>query len=368
MYLNQQQNDLHHNLPHNLSLRLSKNGYDVPDLTDFQIRQLVDKDPYYQKVVSYIPNLCGTVEYSFDLASFDHSDLINKVSDWLPIFIEAQIEADMYSHSHVILNLEPLDQPIKGLFDELNIINFKEKLKFDGYYYYNKHETIHHTKVINFVSRSRGKSLVNKFHKYWSLYWYALLSASSLISRKDFAVLVREGLDEDLQLNENPDDYLKSILEGAYQTIEKEGVLLLDSSYTKAEIVSRDLANIEPIIKQLKGAAIGASLLPEQVLFGYADRGVGLGSVDLRERTEIASNVDTLINNWKPKLELLLKLHGYRNFELNFKPSLKLSLVEQGEIYKMFAEADKLYYDMGVLTKDEIRTRLTNGWSVNLTF
>lgn len=358
-----------------------KKGLFVPRLSTQQINTLIAEDLYYQKVAYFFAQLATQVSLEIECEGTELQATIKALIDeWLIQFSSAQALADAHGSWQILIestDVHPnaeLTTPQK----EISLTVSPKRLSrvsADGYSVNEvtlsettkEASLIHTTKVLDFSSRTQGNSVIQQFHKYWALYWTALTRLTGLLTRKDFITMQREGYQEELLESEDPDQLTTNILEGGVNAIESEGLMLVDSR-TNLNVHSRDLGSVDLICRQLRGAALGASGLSEQTLFGYRDRSGNLTSSDRNDRREMGLIADRIFKLfWLPKISYLLKILGYGDsVKIRAGTSNQPTQEEQIELIRRHAEADKLYLDMGVLTREEIRTRFINGWSPEL--
>ena len=374
-------------IPINVQLELDRKDLPQIRLTDDRIALLIDEDPFYSKVVNYIPKAAGDAGLEISYADEEIQSRLIQFGDYcLRNFVDAQIRADSYGVSHLLIDTDEVQQndfgaTLKaGTSSHIRLTLAQNRLvKQDGFFHkasavsdiFRSGNGINESRVIEFKSRADGASLIQQFHKYWNFYRAALVRLTGLLSRKDFVMLRKVGLEEDLQASQEPNELLQSILTGAYRTIESEGILAADASYD-ANIIHRDLSSVSDVCRELKKAAIGASGLPEKILLGSNEHGGGLGDADQSDRQNLAQSVDSLrTHSWLPKLIQIFNLLALPDNEtrptIELTGSLKLTPSEQANLYYQYAQADQIYLQNGVVLPVEIRSRLVNGWTESLT-
>ena len=95
---------------------------------------------------------------------------------------------------------------------------------------------------------------------------------------------------------------------------------------------------------------------------GESDHNIFYDKVESQQKEKVAPRIKRLV-------DLCCQSRGITNayVQVSFEPLIQMSLVDKVEAYLKAAQADKIYYDIGVLSEDEISTsRFTSdGWSIN---
>jgi hypothetical protein len=328
-------------------------------LSNQEIDDKVARDPYYQKVVMYLP--FAAVDAPWELTTDQGLDVVatTRLLSDLEVFEHfknAQIVANCYGKAQLLLdypgnywNKPPTGSKPRRL---MGVETGLERIA-GGYTWGNEStKVLHPDRAIEFVSTANGLSLVQGFHKYWSTYYNLIIASSVIANRKDFLLMSEDDLEDTLKTVDDPNGYLRNILDSTRRTIKNTGVLLSDSR-RQYEYVSRSLQDIDKLLEHYRGVCIGASGLTELALFGFSLQGGGLGGDDSRDRALLSSLVDRLRRQWTRGVRLFLP----DGLDIKWISSLRLSPKEEAEVKKTIAETDSINKASGAISTDEIRNR-----------
>lgn len=124
-----------------------------------------------------------------------------------------------------------------------------------------------------------------------------------------------------------------------------------DESYERSGV---SFADLPALVQQLLNSVSGAAEIPGTILFGYSPSGMNAtGENDLRQWYDRVVEYQTL--SVEPKMDRLLALCGAPNAEVTFAPLWEPSDAEKTETQNKQAQTDRIYWDVGAWSDEEIR-------------
>ena len=280
---------------------------------------------------------------------------------------------------------EPIDvKKIKGIkfvraFDRYEIFGedictdvFQPNFRMPTYYSVSSASNtglkIHYTRMIRFDG-ARLPWSVFKINNYW--HDSVLSAAWDPIVNYDGALSITRTMMEDFRTKIIKLKGLLELLQAGKVSLVTRRLELFDyqSSIMKAVILNEgddfenkvvSFTSIPEVVQELKERMVGASEMPHTKLFGSGPSG-GIGATGESEQGDWHEYVKTNQEDcYRPVLEQVIewmKAYGkMENMDSNFefKPIEIESKKERAEIYKLVAEADKIYMELGALGEDEV--------------
>ncbi|KYC42106.1 hypothetical protein WA1_19085 [Scytonema hofmannii PCC 7110] len=245
-----------------------------------------------------------------------------------------------------------------------NSLNFKNK--------------VHKTRVLPFIgndlpdtqkSRNAGceASVLEPFIDVWERFFtsYAAISRGLI----DFNIFVHymDGLFEKLwQGGKEAEEKLKNRLQINQTSKSLYKGYAADLSKEKLEILSRNFSGVGDVADRLKSELVAASGLPGSVLFGEFAAGLDASGkitgeqrylndlVEEGQQDKFSDNIDALNSYLLQEDEVKSAPTSYGFL---WHPLYTESPKEKADIFKVYAEADKINIEDGVYSQEEARTR-----------
>ena len=249
---------------------------------------------------------------------------------------------------------------------------------------------IHPSRVINFYGNRLDtvEEIVRSFYQHDSVImpmfecfnnWLdgnkatlQLLLSSSVFALgiEDLGERIRADIEQDSTVNQ---DALKLRATSFKSGLNVSKLALFDKTMESLETVNRNLGGAKDALESLKDAFGACSDMPRWKLFNEINAGGGLassvGSTQILDFNWAKCVSDWAFDNWLNPLDTIIQLamqtrdlygtviDAYTENSIEFPISLKLSEAQQMELEKLSAEKNKILFDMGVLTVEELRSQ-----------
>ncbi len=216
-------------------------------------------------------------------------------------------------------------------------------------YYVLDNKKIHHSRVIRFDSTTNlnqtfcAPSLLKNIYPYYVDYLEALKTTRQLANSHSSPILKLKDLVAKLGKNPDTRNNIKERMLLVQNSLQHMNPIAIDKEQEELEYVERSLSGVKELVEISRQAFIGATDIPEALLFGFRSSGGGLSDTGLWERTYVASRTRTkqlLLNNLY--LTLIRQNLNIDNISLYYPETLELTPLEKAEMDERLMRTEKL--------------------------
>lgn len=249
---------------------------------------------------------------------------------------------------------------VKGNDLQYLLVHSSRVLRFDGLYLPWRQRL---------VNEGWGMSYLQPFYEVWKRYRGATDGMATMLNEMDLFVHKIPGLAN--KVTSGKEGALRARLEANALARSLYGGMALDTE-EEVTFASRSLGGAEALFDRLLDDLVAAADMPKTLLFGQSPAG-GLSESGKYEDNSWAQSVERYQTHSLRKplnqfFQLILEMpqgptrgNVPAEWSVFFPPYFSESNKEKAELRKQVADADKIYFDMGVLTPLEIRKSRFSG-------
>jgi hypothetical protein len=373
---------------------LASAGVNTTALTDRDIAERVETNLMFWRVVCLVASRAVTAPVKVDLTGelADPNDidvLTNLLREWKAHFYNAQCSAEAYGEAFLAISTQRED----GAKTTQNILRPNSvgritlapvtcRLTREGEYYYwpsngieRSRKRVHQSRILHFVPRAKAgvvpeegqqsnKSFIHRFAFALQLYNAGLATALTKMAQKEAIVASKKGLDSDVAVADEPEEYVKDTLAALVASLTQNGIALLDGKFD-VTMLARSLTGMPEISANLRENLVAHSGLTDSLLFNGTAKGSNIAGAEDPDEIFLSASVDYLMEtSWCPKFNWLLTLlRGAPPLVVRMQSSYQLSATALAKIQLDLARQAAILLTYQVVTPPEVRTMFEGQWS-----
>jgi hypothetical protein len=369
-------------------------GVTTAFLSDADIADRVETNLMYWRVVCLVASRAVTAPVKIDfLAEAPNAEDIEAMSQilsaWRQQFYVAQSTAEAYGEAFLAISTAREDgaKTVHNILRPNTVGSIKlepvpHRLTREGEYYYwpnnpleRSRRRVHESRILHFVNRAKAgvvppegassyKSFIHRFAFALNLYTAGLSTALTKMAQKEAIVATKKGLDSDVAVADEPEQYVKDTLAALVKSLTENGIALLDGKFD-VSMIARSLTGMPEVTADLRANVVANSGLTDSLLFNDTTKAHAVAGSEDPDELFLAKAVDYLMQtSWCPKFtRLFALLKGAPQLVVRMQSSYALSATALAKIKLDLAREAAILMTYQVNTPGEVRSRDEGEWT-----